>query len=128
MDLSGFDTWGIVSIIAVLLLSLLLANMLKRRIPLLKKSLIPTSVLAGSLLLIISAIYTIITGQYLFELEFFGSPSKAAIEAAESGLVDVKSISLTGLEVLEIITYHALALGFIATAFKPVKEKLSKKA
>lgn len=127
MDLSGFDTWGIVSIIAVLLLSLLVANMLKRRIPLLKKSLIPTSVLAGSLLLIISAIYTIITGQYLFELEFFGSPSKAAIEAAESGLVDIKSISLTGLEVLEIITYHALALGFVATAFKPVKEKLSKK-
>ena len=28
---------------------------------------------------------------------------------------------------LEVITYHALALGFIATAFKPAREKLSKK-
>ena len=41
MELSGFDAWGIVSIIAVLLLSLLVANMLKRRIPFLRKSLIP---------------------------------------------------------------------------------------
>jgi len=129
MGLSGFDAWGIVSIIAVLLISLLVANMLKRRIPFLKKSLIPTSVLAGSLLLIISSIYTIITGEYLFELTFFGSPSKEALEAVESGLTAVKKedLSLTGLELLEIITYHSLALGFIATAFKPVKEKLSKK-
>ena len=126
MELSGFNAWGIVNIIAVLLLSLLVANILKRRIPLLKKSLIPTSVLAGSLLLIISSIYTIITGEYIFELEFFGSPSKEALAAVEAGIIDANDLSLTGLELLEIITYHSLALGFIATAFKPVKEKLSK--
>lgn len=126
MELSGFNAWGIVNIIAVLLISLLVANILKRRIPLLKKSLIPTSVLAGSLLLIISSIYTIITGEYIFELEFFGSPSKEALAAVEAGIIDANDLSLTGLELLEIITYHALALGFIATAFKPVKEKLSK--
>ena len=129
MQLSGFDAWGIVSIVAVLLLSLLVANMLKRRVPLLKKSLIPTSVLAGSILLIISSIYTIITGEYLFELTFFGSPTKEALEAVTNPLnpVNKEDLALTGLELLEIITYHALALGFIATAFKPVQEKLSKK-
>lgn len=130
MQLSGFDAWGIVSIIACLLLALLVANMLKRRVPLLKKSLIPTSVLAGSILLIISSIYTIITGNYLFELTFFGSPSAEAITdvtLGTAGSVTRADLSLTGLELLEIITYHALALGFIATAFKPVQEKLSKK-
>ncbi len=127
MKLSGFDAWGIVSIVAVLLLSLLVANMLKRRIPFLKKSLIPTSVLAGSILLLISGIYTWITGEYLFELQFFGSPSQEALKMAELGLIDSADLSLTGLELLEVITYHALALGFIATAFKPVQEKLSKK-
>ena len=136
MELSGFDAWGIVSIVAVLLLSLLAANMLKRRVPLLKKSLIPTSVLAGLIILTISCIYTgvyyLVTGEsgYLFNLEFFGSPSKEILDDIENGgfLAQYKQyFSLTGLELLEIITYHSLALGFIATAFKPVQEKLSKK-
>lgn len=128
MDLSGFNAWGIVSIVAVLLISLILANMMKRRIPFIKKSLIPTSVLAGGIVLIVSSIYTIATkGDYLFELEFFGSPSQQTIKAVEDGLISAENVSLTGLEVLEIITYHSLALGFIATAFKPVQEKLSKK-
>ena len=44
-----------------------------------------------------------------------------------AGMVSAEDVSLTGLQVLEVITYHALALGFIATAFKPVQEKLNKK-
>jgi ESS family glutamate:Na+ symporter len=128
MDLSGYNAWGIVSVVAVLLVALILANMMKRRIPFIKKSLIPTSVLAGAIILVVSSIYTIATkGDYLFELEFFGSPSKAALEAAEAGLISKEDLSQTGLELLEIITYHALALGFIATTFKPTQEKLSKK-
>ena len=129
MDLSGSNAWGIVSVVSVLLIALILANMLKRRIPFIKKSLIPTSVLAGAIILIVSSIYTIATGgDYLFNLEFFGSPSKEALEAV-AGLESVseEDLSLTGLQVLEIITYHSLALGFIATAFKPVQEKLNKK-
>ena len=128
MDLSGYNVWGIVSVVAVLLIALIFANMLKRRIPFIKKSLIPTSVLAGTIILIVSSIYTIATkGGYLFELSFFGSPSKETLEAVEAGLVSAEDVSLTGLQVLEVITYHALALGFIATAFKPVQEKLNKK-
>ena len=77
MDFSASNAWGFLCLLAVLLLALLLANMLKRKIPLLRKSLIPTSVLAGLIVLIVSSIYTIATrGEYLFELEFFGAPSK----------------------------------------------------
>ena len=128
MDFSASSVWGFLCLIAVLLLALLFANMLKRKIPFIKKSLIPTSVLAGIIILIISSIYTIATkGDYLFELGFFGSPSKEAAGIVESGALSPDDISTTGLELLEMITYHSLALGFIATAFKPVQEKLSKK-
>ena len=128
MDFSASSVWGFLCLIAVLLLALLFANMLKRRIPFIKKSLIPTSVLAGIIILIISSIYTIATkGDYLFELSFFGSPSKEAAGIVESGALSPDDISTTGLELLEMITYHSLALGFIATAFKPAQEKLSKK-
>ena len=44
-----FSSWGFFNLVAVLLASLLAANMLKRSIPLLEKSLIPTSVLGGGI-------------------------------------------------------------------------------
>lgn len=130
MDFSASNAWGFLCLLAVLLLALLLANMLKRKIPLLRKSLIPTSVLAGLIVLIVSSIYTIATrGEYLFELEFFGAPSKyssvySQIAGNEFFADDLK---MSGLNVLETVTYHCLALGFIATAFKPAQGKLTKK-
>ena len=127
MDFSAFSTWGVVNVVAALLLSLLLANMLKRRIPFLRNSLIPTSVMAGIIILFVSSIYTIITGEYIFELEFFGSPSKDALKLLEAGVISEGDLTLSGLEMLEIITYHSLALGFIATSFKPASKKLTKK-
>ena len=42
------NTWGTYLILGILFVSLLLANVLKRKIPLLRKSLIPTSVLGGA--------------------------------------------------------------------------------
>ncbi len=129
MDFSASNVWGIVCLAAVLLLALLLANVFKRKIPFIRKSLIPTSVLAGIIILIVSSIYTIATkGDYLFELGFFGSPSKNVgeiVDATEN--LNKNDIATTGLELLEMITYHSLALGFIATAFKPAQGKLSKK-
>ncbi len=117
MDFSESKVWGFFCLIAVLLVALLVANMLKRKIPFIRKSLIPTSVLAGIIILVVSSIYTIATkGDYLFELGFFGSPAE-----------NEQDLSLSGLELLEIVTYHCLALGFIATAFKPAQQKLSKK-
>ena len=101
-----FSVWGGFNLIAVLLVSLLLANVLKKTIRPLQASLIPTSVLGGMLLLLIAELYHIATGDHMFDTAFFGG---------------------RGSTNLEIITYHTLALGFIATTFKSAQGKLSKK-
>ena len=100
------EVWGAFNLVAVLLLSLLAANSLKKLIPALKKSLIPSSVLGGLLLLIVSVVYEGITGNILFNTAFFGG---------------------NGAGVLEVLTYHGLALGFIATTLKPSEGKFGKK-
>ena len=100
-----FSVWGTVNIAGALIVSMLAANMIKRSLSILKNSLIPTSVLGGLLLLIISIIYEMITGVPLFNTAVFGG---------------------NGIATLEVITYHSLALGFIASAFKPAKGKMTK--
>ncbi len=100
------DVWGAILLIAVLLGSLLVGNVLKKSIPVLKKSLIPTSVLGGTVLIIIAAIYKGATGEVMFDTAIFGSK---------------------GTTFLEIITYHTLALGFIASSFKSIGGKLTQK-
>ncbi len=101
-----YSVWGVILLFGVLLGSLLFGNVLKRIIPLLRKSLIPTSVLGGTVLIIIASVYKAVTKEVMFDAEFFGGNGTAN---------------------LEIITYHALALGFIASAFKSSKGKLTKK-
>ncbi|MBR6585384.1 MAG: hypothetical protein IKK69_06810 [Firmicutes bacterium] len=100
-----FSVWGTVILASALIVSMLVANMIKRSLPVLKNSLIPTSVLGGLLLLIISIIYEAVTEVPLFNTAVFGG---------------------NGLATLEVITYHSLALGFIASAFKPARGKMSK--
>ena len=100
-----YSVWGWVLLLGVLLGSLLVGNMLKKGLPFLKDSLIPTSVIGGSILLVVAAIYKWITGEVMFDAAIFGG---------------------NGTETLEIITYHALALGFIASAFKTTGGKLTK--
>lgn len=101
-----FSVWGSFMLFAVLLASLLAANILKKTIPFLEKSLIPTSVLGGGILLVIAIIYKAVTGELMFNTAFFGG---------------------NGYSTLETLTYHTLALGFIATAFKTSDGKLGKK-
>lgn len=101
-----YEVWGTINLLAVLMGSLLAANSLKKWIPALKRSLIPSSVLGGILLLIASVIYESVTGNNLFNTQFFGG---------------------NGAGVLEILTYHGLALGFIATTLKPSGHKFGKK-
>ena len=98
-----FNSWGFFNLTAVLLASLLVANMLKRSIPWLEASLIPTSVLGGGILIVIAGIYKAVTGNIMFDTAFFGSH---------------------GTNMLELITYHCLALGFIASTFKSSDAKL----
>lgn len=100
-----FSAWGWILLLGVLLGSLLVGNILKKSIPILQQSLIPTSVLGGAILLIIAAIYKAFTGEVMFDTPIFN----------ERGTAN-----------LEIITYHTLALGFIASAFKTTGGKLTK--
>lgn len=101
-----FSVWGTFNLAAVLLLSLLVANFLCKTIPFFRDSLIPSSVLGGCILIVIAGIYKLITGNLMFDTAFFGG---------------------NGMDKLEMLTYHCLALGFIASTFKPSSGKLTKK-
>ena len=99
------NVWGALNLAAILLLSLLGANALKRKVPFLRNSLIPTSVLGGALLLLIAGVYDLFAKTPMFETEFFGG---------------------NGYSMMEVITYHTLALGFIASTLKSGKGKLTR--
>ena len=105
MNFWDFEVWGSLNVIAVLLVTLLISNGLKRSIGFLRKSLIPTSVLGGLILLGIGAIYKAVTGKIMFDEAFFGGD---------------------GLDFMEVVTYHALALGFIASTLKSSNKKMTK--
>ena len=100
-----FNSWGFFNLVAILLASLLAGNMLKRSIPALQASLIPTSVLGGGILLGVSVIYKAATGAEMFDTAFFGGQGTAW---------------------LELLTYHMLALGFTASALKTSESKMTK--
>ena len=100
-----YNVWGFFNVMAVLLGSLLAANILKRTIPMLKRSLIPHSVLGGGILIVVAGIYKAITGDIMVDTQFFGG---------------------SGTAMLELLTYHMLALGFIASALKTSDAKMSK--
>ncbi len=100
------NVWGNLNLLAVLLVSLLAANILRKSIPFLRKSLIPTSVLGGAILIAVAGVYKLVTGDIMYDTGFFGG---------------------NGTEFLETVTYHCLALGFIASTFKPAKGKMTKK-
>ena len=100
------EVWSWILLFAVLTGSLLVGNTLRRKIPLLRNSLIPTSVIGGAVLLVVAAIYKVITGDVMFDTAFFGGQ---------------------GTKNLEIITYHALALGFIASSLKSSDKPVNKK-
>ncbi len=101
-----YEVWGGIVLFAALLLSLLLANGLKRKIRFLRLSLIPTSVLAGILLLLLSVIFKGGDGTPFFDRALFGGD---------------------GMNKLETVTYHALAIGFIASAFRAKENSFTRK-
>ena len=100
------NVWGTYLIVGFLLASLLVANILKRKIPFLRNSLIPNSVLGGIVILVVDAIYKLCSGGTgLFDASIFGGRSYA---------------------VMEVLTYHCLALGFIASSLKTSENKMTK--
>lgn len=90
---ASLSAWGWLIQFFVIVIALLVANLIRCNIPLLKRSLLPSALLAGLIILC---------------LKPFGFFSQ---------LVDKSS--------MEIITYHALGLGFVAMALKNKKIKSS---
>lgn len=109
MDFSEFSVWAFLLIVALLLGSMLLASILKRFIPALNKTLIPVSVLGGIILLIVSTITYYAAGDYLFNLGLFEFGS-----------------DYNGMDILELITYHCLGIGFVAMGMRSSKKKFNK--
>lgn len=105
MNFWDFSAWGFFNLMTVVLGSLLVAQMLKRSIPALEATLIPTSVLGGGVLLLISSVFKWVTGEEFFDTAFFGG---------------------NGAAWLELLTYHTLALGFTASALKSSSSKFTK--
>lgn len=99
------EVWAFLCLLSSLFLATLIANVIKKKFAFLKNSLIPTSVLGGLILLLISTVYELIAKKPFFNLEIFGGNGNA---------------------ILEVITYHALALGFIATTLKTTEKKFTK--
>ena len=90
--MANYDAvWGFLVQLGLLLLFLMLGNILRRTIPLFRKCLIPSALLGGALLLIVN----VITKQFGFEL------------------VDNR--------LMQVITYHCLAIGFAAMSLKTEK-------
>jgi len=86
MDYSAPNTqlWVYIIQIGIISALLLLSNLLRRKIPFVRKSLMPTAVLAGFILLILRSV----------------------------GILDINTATM------EAMTYHALALGFIAMSLR----------
>lgn len=92
MDFSAANTalWTPIIDVGIIAALILLANVLRRKVKFVEKSLIPTAVLAGFILLILRT----------------------------TGILNIST------DFLEMFTYHALALGFIAMALR-IPEKSS---
>ncbi|MCL1975221.1 MAG: sodium:glutamate symporter [Firmicutes bacterium] len=86
MDFSAANTalWSFLLQLGAIACVLLIANVLRRKLPLIRKTLMPTAVLAGFLLLILK----------------------------------MCGLNMVSAQTLEMITYHGIALGFIALSLR----------
>lgn len=92
-DLSQYDAvWKLIVNIGLVLIFLLIGNAIRRLVPFLRKAHIPSALLGGLLL-------------FFFDL---------GLRAAGIELIDKR--------IMQIITYHALAIGFIAMTLKVAKK------
>ena len=106
LSFASTNVWTIILFMALVMGGLLVGNTLKRYIPFLRKSLIPVSVIGGIFLLLVSTIFKFTAGEYLFNLPVFS-----------------EGASMTGIEALEVLTYHCLAVGFIAMTLRKSDNK-----
>lgn len=114
MNFWDSNVWSFILIAAILLSSMMLAHVLKKNIPFLNRSLIPTSVLGGVIILIFTTVYKVITKEPFFDLNIFSIVNTDGEKVVK------------GNQVLETITYHCLAIGFIAMGFRNHKKENNK--
>lgn len=84
------EVWNVMLQLCIISVGLLAGNIVRTKVSFMQKSLIPTALIGGALLLIFKAIYT----------DLFGW------------------VDLIDKHTMEVITYHALGLGFVALALK----------
>ena len=82
--------WDLMLQLCIIAVGLLAGNIVRTKVPFMQKSLIPSALIGGALILIFKALYT----------DLFGWED----------LINKTS--------MEVITYHALGLGFVALALK----------
>lgn len=104
-DLSQFDqVWKALLQVAILLIFLLIGNTLRRVIPFLRKAFIPSALIGGLLLFIVNISYEGIVG----------------LVQGDNAEAFLQSYALVDRRIMQIVTYHALAIGFIASSLKIV--------
>ena len=112
------NIWSLLLLGGMLFASMLIAHILKKNITFLQKSLIPASVLGGIIILIFTTIYKLITKNTFFELPIF---------SIVKNVDDAYVTAMSGSSILETITYHCLAIGFICMALRDGKKDKGKK-
>lgn len=98
---SNIDLWDLIIQIGMIALFLLLANVLRRKIPFFRRSLMPTAVLAGFLFLILRTV------------------GRAVVPAAA---IEKLAFDPFDTSILEMLTYHGIAIGFIALSLRVSKK------
>ena len=98
-DLTQYDAvWSVAVNLGLLLIALLIGNALRRSVPFLRKAFIPSALIGGLLLFFANLIAEKVSG----------SP-------------------LTDARIMQVVTYHALGIGFIAMALKTVEKNKNRK-
>ena len=104
-NFSDIQNWSFLIQIFYVVFALAVANILRRKVKILRKSLIPTAIIAGLIILLLKSFL-----KYVLGIDETTANEKAF---------------LVNENVMELITYHMLGLGFVAVALKknPKKEK-----
>ena len=93
---SDYSSWSVLMQIGVLLVALLAANIIREKVPFIRKMLFPNALIAGILIFIVKLV---------------------------SGLLKIDYEPIFNGAVMQIITYHALGIGFAALALKQAEKK-----
>jgi ESS family glutamate:Na+ symporter len=114
---SAFSTWSLIIWFAIISFMMLLGNIIRRKVKYFRNLLFSTAIIAGFLGLGFKYLWF-----YLPDImaNLFNGYTSTFLEAVKANVVNFN-------EFLQIITYHALALGFIAMGLKTVKDAKTKK-